>query len=87
MKKGIVCKYIYDTNVRDYGKLREQMPLTRIRYLPKKMVSPVWIEIFKDYVAIGHIKGRNAVLFLIKDKEISQGYIDYFKLIWGLSKR
>jgi len=61
------------------------MPLTEVRYLPKKMVSPVWIEIFKDNVVIGHIKGRNAVLFLIKDKEIAKGYLDYFDLIWKSS--
>ena len=85
IKKGIKCKYIYDSDVRDYGKVREEMPLTEVRYLPKKMVSPVWIEIFKDNVVIGHIKGRNAVLFLIKDKEIAKGYLDYFDLIWKSS--
>lgn len=85
IKKGIKCKYIYDGNVKDYGKVRAEMPLTDVRYLPKKMVSPVWIEIFKDCVVIGHIKGYNAVLFLMQDKEIAKSYLDYFKLIWGVS--
>lgn len=85
IKKGIKCKYIYDSNVRDYGKVRKEMPLTEVRYLPKKMVSPVWIEIFRDCVVIGHIKGYNAVLFLIQDKEIARSYLAYFKLIWGIS--
>ena len=82
IKKGIKCKYIYDSDVRDYGKVREEMPLTEVRYLPKKIVSPVWIEIFNGNVVIGHIKGRNAVLFLIKDKDIAKSYLDYFDLIW-----
>lgn len=85
IKKGIRCKYIYDSDVKDYGKVREEMPFTEVRYLPKKMVSPVWIEIFEKYVIIGHIKGRNAVLFLIKDREIAKGYLDYFDLIWKSS--
>ncbi len=85
IKNGIRCKYIYDSDVRDYGKVREQMPLTEVKYLPKNIISPVWIEIFKDYVVIGHIKGYNAVLFLIQDKEIAKGYLDYFKLIWSVS--
>lgn len=85
IKKGVRCKYIYDSNARDYGKVREKMPFTQVRYLPKGNVSPMWIEVFKDYVAIGHIKGRNAVLFLIHDGTIAKGYLDYFNLIWAVS--
>jgi sugar-specific transcriptional regulator TrmB len=87
IKKEIKCKYIYDSNVRDYGKIREQLPLTEVKYLPKNIVSPMWIEIFGDYVIIGHIKGRNAILFLIHDKEIAKGYLDYFGLIWKIAKK
>ena len=87
IKKGIKCKYIYDSNVRDYGKIREEMKFTDVRYLPKKTISPMWIEIFKDSVVIGHIKDYNAVLFLIHDKEIAKGYLDYFKLIWDISTK
>lgn len=86
IKRGIKCQYIYDSNVRDYGKIRERMALTKVKYLPKKIVSPMWIEIFKDNVVIGHLKGRNAILFLIQDKEIAKGYLDYFKLIWNISE-
>lgn len=38
IKKGIRCKYLYDSNARDYGRVREGMPLTNVRYLPKKLV-------------------------------------------------
>jgi len=82
IKKGIKCEYIYDADVKDYGKIREQMPLTKVKYLPKQITSPVWIEVFKDYVAIGHIKGNLISLFLIRDKEIAKGYLDYFNLLW-----
>ena len=86
IKKGIKCKYIYDSDARAYGKVREKMLLTEVKYLPSRISSPMWIEIFKDNVVIGHIKGRNAVLFLIKDKEIAKGYLDYFNIIWSASR-
>ncbi|MDD5132962.1 MAG: helix-turn-helix domain-containing protein [Candidatus Nanoarchaeia archaeon] len=85
IKKGIRCKYIYDSNVKDYGGIRNKMPLTEVRYLPKNIISPMWIEIFKDFIVIGHIKEYNAILFLIQDKEIAEGYRDYFNLIWETS--
>ncbi len=86
IKKGIYCKYIYDSNVRDYGKIREKMKNTSVRYLPNNIISPIWVEIAQDFVALAHIKGDNAVLFSIKDAEIAKGYHDYFKLLWKISK-
>ncbi len=86
VKKGIRCKYIYDSNVRDYGKIREKMNYAEVRYLPKNIISPAWVEIFKDNVVIGHIKDYNTILFLIRDKEIAKAYLDYFRLIWSISK-
>lgn len=87
IRKGIRCKYIYDGDARDYGEIREKMPFTEVRYLPKKLVSPVWIEIFGNSVFIGHIKGKNTSLFLINDAEIAKGYLDYFEMIWRSSVR
>jgi len=87
IKKGIKCKYIYDHDAKDYGKVREKMALTEVRYLPKEINSPMWIEIFGNHVGIGHIKKSNAVIFLIHDKEIAKGYLDYFNLIWKASSR
>lgn len=87
IKKGIKCKYIYDSDVKDYGKIREKMPNTEVRYLPNNIISPMWIEIFGEFVIIGHIKENNSVLFLIQDKEIAKGYLDYFNLIWKISKK
>ena len=68
-----------------WGKQTKTYSPHYIKYLPKNIVSPMWIEIFADSVVIAHIKGRNAVMFLIKDKEIAKGYLDYFRLIWGIS--
>lgn len=87
IKKGIKCKYIYDIDARQYAEVREKMPLTEIRYLSKDAVSPVWVEIFKNYVATGHITNTGAVIFLINDKEIARRYLSYFEIIWKSSKK
>ena len=82
IKKGIRCRYIYDSDARAYGWLREKMPLTQVRYLTKNTVSPVWIEIFGACVFIGHIMRHNAVVFLLKDADTAGTYLDYFSIIW-----
>jgi len=86
IKKGIRCKYIYDSDARDYGKIREKMPLTEVRYF-KDISSPVWIEIFKNYIFTGHINKHNAVIFLIKDNEIAKTYKEYFNQLWKIAKK
>ena len=86
IKNGIECKYIYDANARDYGKVRKEMKYTKVKYMPNNISSPIWVEIFGDYVMVGHLKGYNAIMFLIQDKEIAKGYLDYFNLIWKASK-
>lgn len=84
-KKGVKLKAIYDTDNKEYGKVRAKMKHSQVRYLPKYISSPMWIEISNDYMAIGHIKGNNAILFSIKDSTIAKGYLDYFSLIWDIS--
>ena len=87
IKKRINCKYIYDSDVRDYGKVREKMKFTQVKYMPNNISSPIWVEIFGDFVMIGHLKAYNAIMFLIQDKEIAKGYLDYFNLIWKSAKK
>ncbi len=87
IKKGVKCKYIYDSNVRDYGRMREKMRFTQVRYLPEKIVSPVWVEVFKNCVAIALMRKKSAVLFLIKEEEVAASFLDYFKLLWRISKK
>ncbi|MCK4590004.1 MAG: hypothetical protein KAT77_06170 [Nanoarchaeota archaeon] len=87
IKKGIKCKYIYDANVKDYGKIREKMKFTEVKYLPPKMISPVWIEIFEDHIATGYISKETTMFFLIKNKEIAKTYLDYFSLMWKIAKK
>ena len=87
IKKGINCKYLFQSDAKHYGKIREKMKNTHVRYLPDEISSPMWIEIFGDYVAIGHVKKYNAIVFLIHDREIAKGYLNYFNMIWKSSSK
>lgn len=86
IKKGIICEYLYDSDNQKFGLIRKKMNLTKVKFLKNNISSPMWIEIFSKYVAIGHIIGNSAIVFLIEDEEIANGYRDYFNLLWKSSK-
>jgi len=55
------------------------------RFLPKEYIkSPVLINIFGDSVA--QLLWLNpVVIIVVKNKEMAEGYRDYFKLLWNKS--
>ena len=83
--KNVKMKIIYNTDAREFGIKREKMRLTEVRYLPKNIITPTWIEIFRDYVAT-YLITDNPIVFAIRDKNIAKSYLRYFDLIWSLSK-
>ncbi|MEK6927004.1 MAG: helix-turn-helix domain-containing protein [Nanoarchaeota archaeon] len=87
IKKEVYCKYIYNADAKEYGEIRRKMPLTKVKYLPAQVISPVWTEIAKDYVITGHITNKSAVIFVMKDKEMVKKYINYFDMIWKIAKK
>src|SRR3989338_777125 len=46
--KGISLRIIYDEDAKVYGKKRQKLRNTQVRYLPKSMKTPALIEIFED---------------------------------------
>lgn len=84
IKLGINLKIIYTHDCREYGKLREKMKLTKVRYMKKELETPAWIDIFQDYVVTINVH-TTPVCFLIRDKLSAETYKKYFETIWGLS--
>ena len=63
----------------------KRIPLAEIKYLPEKYSNPVSVNIYGDKVAI--ILWANVPLaIVIKNKEISEGYKNYFELLWNIAK-
>lgn len=87
IKKGVRCQYLYDSDVRDYGAIRAKMKYTQVRYLPNRTSSPIWVEISGNTVGIARIKGNNALIMAIEDADVAKGFLDYFRLLWGISEK
>jgi len=64
-----------------------KLPLSEIRYLPKKYSSPLAINIYGDKVAIILWSKENPLAIVIKNQEISEGYKKHFELMWRIAKK
>ena len=82
-KKRVWVRIIFDESVR---KNVDEIPLSKIRYLPKKYGSPTAINIYGDKTAIILWSEENPIAIVIKNKEISEGYRKYFELMWKIAK-
>ena len=63
----------------------KRLPLSEIRYLPEKYSSPMAINIYGDKVAI-ILWAKQPVAIIIKQKDIAEGYRNYFELLWKIAK-
>src|SRR3989338_5932704 len=63
----------------------KRIPLAEIRYLPEKYASPVAVNIYGEKTAI-ILWAKEPIAIVIKQKEISEGYRNYFELLWKMAK-
>jgi len=84
-KKSVEVKAIYNFDAKEAGKKRAKIPFTDVRYLTEKMVTPAWILIFEDFVATVHM-AEKPICFVLQDKVVAFSYVDYFNLLWKISK-
>ena len=83
---GIKMRIIYNLDCKEFSVKRKKMKLTEIRYMKKDLETPVWIDIFKDYVVTINVHG-DPMVFLIHDKKSAEAYEKYFELIWKQSDK
>jgi len=80
VKKKINVKIIaFDKKIKD-------IPLSEIRYLPKKYQSPVAINIYGSKTAI-ILWAKDPLVIAIREKEIAKSYRTYFELMWKIAKK
>jgi len=63
-----------------------KIPLAEIKYLPEKYSSPVAVNIYNDKTAI-ILWAKEPIAIVIKNKEISEGYKNYFEIMWKIAKK
>jgi HTH-type transcriptional regulator, sugar sensing transcriptional regulator len=64
----------------------EKLPLSEVRYFPQKYASPLAINIYGDKTAIILWSKTSPLAVVIKNKDITSGYKQYFDLLWKSSK-
>ena len=80
-KKEIRCKYLLNQTLKTTGTKRMHLKLTDIRYVNSEVLSPTWMEIYKDYVTIG-VLGTSPSVFVIKNEAVAKGFLNYFNTLW-----
>ena len=73
------------TMIISHDKRIKNIPLAEIKYLPQKYSSPVSVNIYGDKTAI-ILWASQPLAILIKNKEIAEGYRNYFNLLWKIAK-
>ncbi len=84
-KRKLRARIIYDYDTW-FSKRRPLRPHAEQRYLQKGIHTPGFIHIVKDYVAIMVVTEKQKTAILIKNKEVAQSYMQYFNLIWKISR-
>jgi hypothetical protein len=85
--KKIGMKIIYDENAKQFALLRTKLKLTQVRYFEKNIMTPSWIEIFKNSILVGVISEDYLYSFIIKDSNVVSSFKIYFELLWQTAKK
>jgi len=81
IKKSFSARIISNVKYREHriGRINQ----ISIKYL--NIESEATTTIFGDYIAI-HVLTNKPIIITIKNKEIAQGYLNYFNALWKLAK-
>jgi len=81
-KIGFKIKAIFNENAKLTAKERKNK-VTSFRFMPKNIVTPAVINIYKDKTIINiRSEGEQMFTFVITSKETADSFRDYFKLLW-----
>lgn len=86
IKLGIKMSILYNENAREYGELRKKWSLTKVKYMSKDIITPAWIDIYEDNIAILLI-GETPLAFVLKNKKVAESFKEYFKAMWKIAKK
>ncbi|MCK4649821.1 hypothetical protein KAT36_01175 [Candidatus Pacearchaeota archaeon] len=87
IKKKVKTKIIYNFDAKDVGEKRAKLKLTEVRYMPKEIQTPAWINIYQNVVATTYMMGENPFCVVIRNENIAKSNLAYFNFLWKLSKK
>lgn len=82
-KKKVKISIIYNKDAKKLIDVRKKQPLTTVRVMPPKFITPASIEVVNDN-ALLVIYEPELIVFHLKSKEVSDSFRSYFMLLWGV---
>ncbi|MBW2967727.1 hypothetical protein KY362_04520, partial [Candidatus Woesearchaeota archaeon] len=84
-KRKIPLRIIFNETDRGNPSIKE-MPNADIRFVPKEVASQSSVNIYGDNICIVTWKA-DPIAILIREKEIAEGYKNYFEFMWKSAKK
>ena len=81
----IPSRQVFDESIKGLGLFLNDLPLTQIRFLPRRFEQLQETVIIGDFVGIS-IFSDTPYGILIKDKTVANGYRKEFELLWSIAK-
>jgi len=75
------------TRIIAHEKIKSNLPLSEIRYLPKKYHSPLAVNVYGKKVALILWDREKPLAILINNERISNGYKNYFEILWKIARK
>ena len=82
VREGINARMLWNETAKRWGKEREKLPLTQLKYLPKELETPANIDIYKNVVDIS-VFAEKPFIFHIENKTLADAFRNYFNLLWN----
>lgn len=84
IKKKVKSYIIFNENSKGLFKSQEKSKLVESKYL--KISTPAAINIYKDYTIIA-ILNEEPITFIIRNKETTDSFKEYFKIMWQMAEK
>ncbi|MDA3856492.1 MAG: hypothetical protein PF569_09630 [Candidatus Woesearchaeota archaeon] len=82
---GHIVKMIYNQSEVEIAKDRVKIPHSEVKVMPGGVMTPAWTCVVEDYTLIITLKGEISCI-MIKNQEVAKSYIEFFNMVWNLSK-
>lgn len=84
VQKGITLRIIYNPDAREFGKRRQAMRFTHVKYFTRpSFIAPTCFEVFRDFTALYYVTHSEIKCFAIRNKEIAKSMRNFFDVIWN----
>lgn len=85
-ERSIPTRMLFDANDRaSWTKLKQKLPLSRIRFLAGVNRSPLAQYVYGDAVAL-IVYGIDPIAIVIRQRDVAQGFRDNFETLWKQAK-